>query len=67
MRLKAESEAEFIDGLQAEFDYWGWEHQMHFDVPEETVADVIEQASGSPYWTFDIPDDELLERFVEAL
>lgn len=46
---------------------WGWEHQMHFDVPKQTVTDVIEQASESPYWTFDIPDDVLLERFVEEL
>jgi len=40
---------------------------MHFDVPKETVADVVEQASDSPYWTFDITDDELLENFVEDL
>jgi hypothetical protein len=46
---------------------WGWDHKMHFDVPKETVADVVEQASDSAYWTFDITDDELLERFVEDL
>lgn len=46
---------------------WGWDHQMHFEVPKETVADVIEQASGSAYWTFDITNDELLENFVEEL
>lgn len=46
---------------------WGWNHQMHFDVPKETVADVIEQASSSHYWTFDITNDELLENLVEEL
>ena len=46
---------------------WGWDHQMYFEVPKETIVDVIEQTSESPYWTFDIPDDELLENFIEAL
>lgn len=44
---------------------WDWERQFHFEVPEETVGDIIKQAAESHYWSFDITSDELLENFVE--
>lgn len=46
---------------------WGIHHEMHFDVPKDTVADVIEQAADDICWTLDIVDDDLRERFVDAL
>ena len=55
------------DGFAYVLTCWDFERQIHFDVPKQTVADVIEQASGCPYWTLDIPDEELLESFVEEL
>lgn len=46
---------------------WGWDHRMHFEITKETAINVVEQASKSPIWLFDISDDGLLEELTGGL
>ena len=55
------------DGFAYVVTCWGWDHQLYFEVPRGTVTDVIEQASGSAYWTLDITNSDLLEEFIDLL